>query len=191
VIVIVGTPHARRTGTGVVAGGVAAGIARAAATAGRVTQLVARISDDPDGDAVLLDLAAAGVGHVATLRQPPGATGGLEAADLALALRYLADIAVIVLSEIEAVDVVAAAVEAAEWSGAALVVVLEHGGAVPGGLPDEATVMGAPAGDPDDAFAVLVGGYVAALDAGMDPSRAFRDTIESTGAWTAVPRTAR
>jgi hypothetical protein len=87
--------------------------------------------------------------------------------------------------------VVAAAVEAAEGSGAALVVVLEHGGAVPGGLPDEATVMGAPAGDPDDAFAVLVGGYVAALDAGMDPSRAFRDTIESTGAWTAVPRTAR
>ena len=185
-IVIVGSPVARRTETTVVAGGVAAGIARAAASAGRAIQLVARIPDDRDGDAVLGDLASAGVGHVAILRQPPGATDTLDAADLALALRYLADIAVIVVCEMDAAEVVAAAVDGAAWSGAALVVVLAHGAAVPDDLPGDATVMGAPAGDPDAAFATLVGGYVAALDAGLDAATAFRDTLATSGAWTAV-----
>ena len=83
-------------------------------------------------------------------------------------------------------EVVAAAVDGAAWSGAALVVVLAHGAAVPDDLPGDATVMGAPAGDPDAAFATLVGGYVAALDAGLDAATAFRDTLATSGAWTAV-----
>ncbi len=185
-IVIVGNPVARRTETSVIAGGMAAGIARAASAAGRATQLVARISDDRDGDAILADLASAGVGHVAVLRQPPGATDALDAQDLALALRYLADIAVIVLSDTDAADVVAAAVDGTAWSAAALVVVLAHGATVPDDLPGDATVMGAPSDDPDLAFATLVGRYVAALDAGLDPASAFRDTLLTSGAWTAV-----
>lgn len=185
-IVIVGSTSARRTEKGLAGAGIAAGIARAAAAAGRSTQFVARIPDDPDGDAVLLDLTTAGVGHVAILRQPPGAPVDLEAADVALALRYLADLGVVVLSETSDPDVIAAVVDGVAWSGAALVVVLGHGVPVPAGLPDDATVMGAPAGEPDLAFAALVGGYVAALDEGQDPATAFSRTMAASGAWTPV-----
>ena len=45
------------------AGGLAAGIARAAAAAGAEVQLIGKVGDDPAGDAVLLALARGGVGH--------------------------------------------------------------------------------------------------------------------------------
>ncbi len=48
--------------------GSAAALARAAAAAGAAVQLVGRIGNDATGDAVLLDLARAGVGHAAILR---------------------------------------------------------------------------------------------------------------------------
>ena len=73
-IVVVGAVFARGTGPDAVPGGLAAGIALAAALAEARVELVARIGDDPAGDAVLLALAAAGVGHVATLRDPAHAT---------------------------------------------------------------------------------------------------------------------
>ncbi len=59
-----GLPHGSRG----VATGLAAAIARAAAEAGAGVQLVGKVGDDPEGDAVLLDLGVAGIGHAATLR---------------------------------------------------------------------------------------------------------------------------
>ena len=48
----------------------ATGIARAAAAAGSEVQVVGKVGEDPGGDAILLDLAAGNVGHVAILRDP-------------------------------------------------------------------------------------------------------------------------
>lgn len=56
------------------AGGLAAGIARAAAGSGAHVQLVGKVGDDPAGDAVLIALARAGVGHLAVLRDAGRAT---------------------------------------------------------------------------------------------------------------------
>jgi len=50
--------------------GLAPAIAVAAAEAGSRVELISKAGDDPAGDAVLLALAGAGVGHVATLRDP-------------------------------------------------------------------------------------------------------------------------
>lgn len=50
--------------------GLAPAIAGAAAAAGARVELISKAGDDPAGDAVLLALARAGVGHVATLRDP-------------------------------------------------------------------------------------------------------------------------
>ena len=56
------------------AAGLAAGIATAASAGGSVVQLVGRVGEDPAGDATLLALANAGIGHVATLRDAARAT---------------------------------------------------------------------------------------------------------------------
>jgi hypothetical protein len=50
--------------------GLAPEIATAAAAAGARVELISKAGDDPAGDAVLIALARAGVGHVATLRDP-------------------------------------------------------------------------------------------------------------------------
>jgi hypothetical protein len=50
--------------------GLAPEIACSAAAAGARVELISKAGDDPAGDAVLLALARAGVGHVATLRDP-------------------------------------------------------------------------------------------------------------------------
>ena len=65
-------------------------------------------------------------------------------------------------------------------------VLLPHGAPVPDGLPGDATVLGSPASDPDDAFGALVGAYAAALDRGLDAATAFRTTIDAAGGWSAV-----
>jgi hypothetical protein len=70
VIVVVGSPVVGLTDAGLRAAGMASGIARAAAAAGAEVQVVGKVGEDPGGDAVLLDLAAANVGHVAILRDP-------------------------------------------------------------------------------------------------------------------------
>ncbi len=185
-IVVVGNPVPQPSPLGTLAGGPAAASALAAAAAGSTVQLVARVVDDPDGDAMLLHLANAGVQHVATLRQP--ATPDvpvLEAADLELALRYLTDVGVLVLATADP-GLTSVAVDAADWNHAALVILLPHGTAVPDGLPGEATVLGSPDADPDGAFGSLVGAYAAALDRGLDPATAFTTTIDAAGGWSAV-----
>jgi ribokinase len=70
VIVIVGSPIAQPSSHGIAAGGLSAAIALAAARAGAAVQIVGRVGEDAAGDQVLLALAAAGVGHVAVLREP-------------------------------------------------------------------------------------------------------------------------
>lgn len=68
VIVVVGQPHFRMSDDGAAADGLTARIAVAAAALGRSVQLVGKAGEDPEGDAVVLALAAGGVGHVALLR---------------------------------------------------------------------------------------------------------------------------
>lgn len=150
---------------------------------GGVAQLIARIADDPAGDALIHDLARAGVGHVATLRHPPTPDAqAVDAADLGLALRYLPETGVIVLVEPVDPDVVGVAAEASSWSRAPLLLVLAHGSAVPDGIPDEATVLEGPSSDPDGAFASIVASFAVALDRGEDPAAAFQATAAARGA---------
>jgi hypothetical protein len=70
VIVVVGSPIAQPDGPAIVAGGLGAELARRAAAAGAAVQIVGRVGEDAAGDQVLLALAAAGIGHVAVLREP-------------------------------------------------------------------------------------------------------------------------
>jgi hypothetical protein len=188
VIVVIGQPVPNQTPSGVVAAGLSAWIALAAAETGATVQLVGRVPDDPDGDAVLQSLVAGHVGHVATLRQPPGdAPPILQPADLDLALRYLADLGVLVLADGTDAGLLHVAAEAAAWSGAPLIAILPDGATVPLGMPQSATVLAGPAADPDGAFAAVVGTFAAALDRGDEPGEAFRATLAADG-WSPVGR---
>ena len=74
-IVVVGSPRARLAQPGsIVAAGLAAHVALAAAAAGAPVQIVGRVGEDAAGEGALLDLAQRGVGHVAVLRDPARAT---------------------------------------------------------------------------------------------------------------------
>jgi hypothetical protein len=70
VIVVIGQPSLGLVPDRPSAGGVAGRIAGQAASMGASVQLVSRIGDDDAGDALLLALAATGVGHAAVLRDP-------------------------------------------------------------------------------------------------------------------------
>jgi hypothetical protein len=82
VIVVLGSPSAAPTLGVPCASGAAPLIARSAAACGAAVEVVGRIGDDGVGDAVLLDLAAAAIGHVAVLRAP-GAATPIDAASVA------------------------------------------------------------------------------------------------------------
>lgn len=69
-IVVIGNPIALGGELGGGVAGTPALAAVAAARSGATVQLVGKAGDDPPGDSVLLALAAAGVGHVAVLRDP-------------------------------------------------------------------------------------------------------------------------
>jgi hypothetical protein len=215
VIVVIGSPRARPSADGGIgAAGLASGIAIAAAGTGAPVQVVGRVGEDPPGEAILLDLAQRAVGHVAVLRDagrptrgelpstsdqadealaetaddPPGALSDeaptIDAADLDLALRYLPEYRVIVVAEALGADALAVAADAARWSGSALVVVGRARDLA--GLPDDATAFEPPGdGDPDGAFAALVGAYAAGLDRGDDPRAAFEAATAAVGSTTA------
>ena len=70
VIVVIGALGLRGTIDDPAPDGLAPEIAAAAAAAGARVELISKAGDDPAGDAVLIALARAGVGHVATLRDP-------------------------------------------------------------------------------------------------------------------------
>jgi hypothetical protein len=76
VIVVIGSPSVvpGDPGQRATAAGRPVDVARGAIDAGSEVQLVGKIGDDPAGDALLLALADAGIGHVAVLRDPARAT---------------------------------------------------------------------------------------------------------------------
>ena len=175
-------------------------------------ELVGRTGDDPHGDALLLALTRAGVGHAAVLRDPvrptpvldphpvddaesvTGPTVGaaaradgprLEPADVALGLSYLSGFVVLVVTDEVPATVLPAAAEAAAFAGAQLVVVVPPGHVPPDGLPDVATVLAAPDEADDGAFDALVGAYAAALAAGTSPADAFA-VATAASAWEAL-----
>jgi len=211
VIVVVGSPIGRQTEQGIEATGVAATVGRVAAAAGAQVQLVGKVGEGAAGDAVLLSLVRSHVGHVAVLRdasaaarvtrsapdgervlgdeEPPtaGASGErsrLDSGDLELALRYLPDYRVIVVTDSLEETALGTVVAAARWSGAQLIIVVSAG-SNPVGVPEDATVLESPDVDPDGAFGAVVGAYAAALDRGAAPAEAFASASAGSG-WSAV-----
>jgi hypothetical protein len=73
VIIVIGTP-AWRPAPPAAPTGRACGIALAAAERGSRVELVGRVGEDPAGEALLIALSRAGVGHAAVLRDPVGPT---------------------------------------------------------------------------------------------------------------------
>ena len=192
-IVIVGNPGWRvRDPVGPV--GRTCEIALAAAGRGSGVEIVGRVGDDRAGDALMVALAKAGVGHVAVLRDPSHPTGVgtdpplLEPADVSLGLQYLTTFRVLVVADDVPAAVVPVAVEAAGFAGAHLVLLVPAGPA--GGTREttaggDATVLAAPKGDDDGAFARLVGAYAAGIDGGADPAGAFSAAVAAVG-WEAL-----
>lgn len=151
-------------------------VARTAAARGAAVQVVGVVPDDPEGDGLLMDMAAERIGHAAVLREP---ARDLESADLELALRYLPEVRVIV-AVVMPPAVIATAAEYAAWSGASLIVLDpgHHGDAEPPpSVADGATIIEAPARDADGTFAGFVGSLAARLDAGATPADAWAATI--------------
>jgi hypothetical protein len=105
----------------------------------------------------------------------------LDAADVELALRYLTDFGVIVLTDPVKPDVARIVSEAASWAGARMIAVVSAGAVAPDGLPTDAIVFEAPDADPDGVFATFVGSFAAALDDGSDPATAFKASAVEGG----------
>jgi hypothetical protein len=170
VIVVLGRPSVYRPEPDgeLAPGGLAAAIARALAGAGAAVELAGSIGDDPEGDRVIVELGRAGIGHAAVLRDPAArtpaatpasvasaATGAeaawsrpvprLEAADVELALGYLAECDVLVIADPLDPDALAAALRAAEYHGASVVIVADAGSVDPEGLGDRVTLLERPA----------------------------------------------
>lgn len=180
-IVVVGSLAGRREPDRIAADGLAALIALAAAGSGQAVQVVGRVGDDPQADAVLQDLARGGVGHAAILRdaahatpmvgpdsegsgEPPAGRPEVEGADIDLALRYLTDFRVLVLTDVATQSVVTVAAQAVDWGEAALIVVRAPGGSLPAGLPNDAVTFEIAPDETDGAFATRVASMAVALD---------------------------
>jgi hypothetical protein len=108
----------------------------------------------------------------------------LDGGDLQLALRYLPDYRVVVVADGLDEAALSTVVAAGRWAGAQLIVVVAAGSSAPG-VPDDATVLEAPAVDADGAFSAVVGAYAAALDRGANPEEAFASASAESG-WAAV-----
>lgn len=127
---------------------------------------------DPADPSVDSEATADPEGRAATAAQDdPEPT--LDAADIALALRYLTDFEVLVAVHASA-DLLAEAMAAASWSGARLVVVVETETEVPAGLPADALVVAAAADDAEGVGA-RIGRYAAALSRGDDAAAAYQE----------------
>jgi hypothetical protein len=144
---------------------------RAAATGARVEMVGVAASDDA-GDARLIELATASVGHATVVRS---GADGLDPADLDLALNYLPDIRSIVLVGPEASLVPPAAAESG-WSGARLVIVTTKAEPFDTAAAPQAIVIEAPKSDPDATFAGFVAALAVRLELGDDPKTAWQST---------------
>ncbi|HEU5203040.1 MAG TPA: hypothetical protein VFU17_01955 [Candidatus Limnocylindrales bacterium] len=205
-IVVIGQPALARVDGEPVAAGSAARMALAAAARGAAVQLVGKVGEDADGEALVLALARGRVGHVAVQRDPahptpraldsddtpdadegmaprggPSSSLTLDAPDVELALRYLTEFRVIVLADELDPSAVRVAADATSWGNGTLIAVVGEGQPVPGDLPSDAIVLGAPTKDVAGAFDRLVGELAAAIDAGADAQAAFRELVGSAG----------
>lgn len=174
------------------AAGLATEVALAAVEAGARVELVGKVGDDPTGDALVVELERAGVGHAALQRDPslhtaglrPGGAPGLGRADLELALRYLPEARVIV--QVDPLDstVADALVEAAAFAGASLILV--DSGRPTGPVGEALAARGLltrlrpPARD-EGPFAEFLGHYAAKLDGGLRAGDAFRAAVADVG----------
>jgi sugar/nucleoside kinase (ribokinase family) len=209
-IVVLGSPAGHLVEGAVRPGSLSGWIALAAADAGAPVQVVGRIGDDRAGDAVVLALAQAGVGHAALLRDPARPTGllrvddewqddvsdepalaaatpaqtgpSVDAEDVALGLRYLTAFSVLVIADPLDPAAMSAALDAAAFAGARTVAVVADAASV---AADDVFVP--PDGDLRR-FAAMVGRYVAALATSRSPEEALRDATARTG-WAATVAT--
>jgi hypothetical protein len=169
-------------------GGTVLEIARRAAAIGARTEVVGAAPIGAVGDRLLLQLAAAGVGHATVTRSNSASAdaaasaageAAVEPADLELALRYLPDVRAIVLVEPQAPLLVTAAA-AAGFAGAVLVVIgpVDSAAFDTIGAPGP-IVLDPPAYDPDGAFLGVVAALATRLDAGEAPNTAWRATVSA------------
>ena len=113
-------------------------IAFAAAAPAATWSLSAASATTPQGDAVVVALGRAGIGHAAILRDPAGSTPTtsddgandddarlprLDAGDVDLGLRYLPECRVLIVAEPLPEDALRVVVEAAAYHGAELIVI--------------------------------------------------------------------
>ena len=197
-IVVLGRPRVYRPEPDgeLAPGGLAAEVALAVGRAGSAVEIVGSIGDDPEGDRVVVELGRAGVGHAALARDPAARTPGvdgvdgqlprLDAADIELGLRYLSECRVLVVADDLGAESMATALEAADYHGAATVLVAAAGSIDTEELGDGVTLLERPSpeGGPDhmdeaevardDAgFAAFIADYALRLDAGEAPASAF------------------
>jgi pfkB family carbohydrate kinase len=143
--------------------------------AAHATPIVAIEPDDEMGDDPAAPEPADRAGAPSVIPADPADRPALEAADVELALRYLPDYTTIVVAEPQPNGVVAVVADAAAFSGAAFVLVVDGAGGGPD-QPASAVVFEAPSGgDPDGAFATMLGELAAAIDRGTPVEAAFRE----------------
>lgn len=197
-IVVLGSPLAARPrvpggSASPVAGGLPVDVAAAATVAGGRVELVGTIGDDPAGDAVVVDLGMRGIGHAALLRDPATATPSvgdpgarptrLQPEDVELGLRYVADVGVLVVVEPLPAPVERAAVDAASFHGAQVLVLADGPGAAEWPA-DRVTVLQRPPGE-SAAFVEMAGRYAVALDTGAASRDALAAAASAAG-WQTV-----
>ena len=208
-IVVLGRPRVYRPEPDgdLAPGGLAVELALAAARAGAPVELVGSIGDDPEGDRIVVALGRAGVGHAALMRDPATHTPlvgqprdarplpRLDAADVELGLRYQSECRVLVVGAELAPDALAKALEAAEYHGAAVIMVASTGAVDPESLGPDVTLLERPAVEDaesvedavvvaaDDAdFGAFVAEYAMRLDGGESPAAAFSAALGDS-AW--------
>lgn len=199
-IVVLGRPRVYRPEPDgdLAPGGLAVELALAAARAGARVELVGAVGDDPEGDRIVVELGRGGVGHAALMRDPATRTPlvgqprdarplpRLEAADVELGLRYQPECHVLVIGAELSPAALAAAQEAAEFHGAAVVMVAASGVVDPATLGPDVTLLERPSVEDaeaeadavvvaaDDAdFGAFVADYAVRLDRGQAPAEAF------------------
>jgi hypothetical protein len=169
-------------------GGPGSGPASGAAADPPRVEVLGRIPGDARWDAAMFQLAQAGVGHATVVRS---AGGGMEPADLDLALHYLPEIRVIVLVRPPG-SLLSTALDAATWTGATLVLVgpleaaaakvLDDGPGEASSAPQTPIVLEPPGADPDGTFAGFVARLAVEIDAGRPAVDAWRQTVATLAA---------
>ena len=212
-IVVLGTLQVRRGDPDgrLLPAGLAAEVALAIGRQGGAVEVVGSIGDDPEGDAVVVELGRAGVGHAALLRDPALRTSALgaarddrrrsryDAADIELGLRYLPGCRVIVITDILDDAELQAALAGAEFHAAAVVIVAPPGSIDATSLGDAVTLLEHPRPEDDEdaaddsevvpdeaAFAAFIADYALRLDRGETPAEAFGRAL-GDGAWERSP----